>query len=435
MYRQTSKLIIYGAIPQDSILMQMADIYRQADEGRTSDAVMTEEVYTQVRHLLETATKYGFDGNLWQNYLTFLLISTETPFSITCEKKGATEGASVNVFAKNDFDVFRSLFHYDFGPLEKKLGISCFGLLENYHAIDKSEKLFNRNVSDRVRELSPKLAAAESTDEFFDLVTEFYRHYGVGMFGLHKAFRVLSDGEKGVRFHAINNMETVHLSDLVGYERQKAKLIENTKAFVEGRKANNCLLYGDMGTGKSTSIKAIVNEYYDKGLRMIEIYKHQFKDLSDVIAQIKTRNYRFIIYMDDLSFEENETEYKFLKAVIEGGVETRPDNILIYATSNRRHLVKETWNDRSDIDQDLHRSETMEEKLSLVSRFGVTINYSKPTQNEYFDIVDHLAAKNGISMKPDDLHMEAHRWEMSHGGLSGRTAQQFINHLLSAQEG
>lgn len=435
MYRLTSKLIIYGAIPQDSILMQMADIYRRADAGKTSDAALTESVYTQVRRLLETATKYGFDGNLWQNYLTYLLISTETPFSITCEKKGATAGASVNVFAKNDFEVFRNLFHFDFAPLEKKLGISCFGLLESYHAIDKSEKLYNRSVSERVRELSPRLAAAGSADAFFDLVTEFYRHYGVGMFGLHKAFRVLSDGESGVRFHAINNMETVYLSDLVGYERQKAKLVENTKAFVEGRKANNCLLYGDMGTGKSTSIKAIVNEYYDKGLRMIEIYKHQFKDLSDVIAQIKTRNYRFIIYMDDLSFEENETEYKFLKAVIEGGVETRPDNILIYATSNRRHLVKETWNDRSDIDQDLHRSETMEEKLSLVSRFGVTINYSKPTQNEYFDIVDHLAGKNGIRMDKDDLHMEAHRWEMSHGGLSGRTAQQFINHLLSAQKG
>ena len=432
MYRETSKLIIYGAIPKDSILMQMAEIYKQYDDNSTSDAVLMQEVYEQVRRLLGVATEYGFDGNLWQNYLTYLLISTETPFSITCEKRGATKGASVNVFAKNDYEVFQKLFHFDFGPLEKRLGINCFGLLENYHAISKSDAMINRNVSARVRELSPKLAAAGSTDEFFDLVTEFYRHYGVGMFGLHKAFRIISDGENGVRFHGINNMETVHLSDLVGYERQKQKLIENTKAFVEGRKANNCLLYGDMGTGKSTSIKAIVNEYYDKGLRMIEIYKHQFKDLSNVIAQIKTRNYRFIIYMDDLSFEENETEYKFLKAVIEGGVETRPDNILIYATSNRRHLIKESWNDRSDMDQDLHRSETMEEKLSLVSRFGVTINYSKPTQDEYFSIVDHLAAKNGIHMEPDDLHMEAHRWEMGHGGLSGRTAQQFINHLLSA---
>ena len=213
---------------------------------------------------------------------------------------------------------------------------------------------------------------------------------------------------------------------------RKKKLVENTEAFVQGRKANNALLFGDSGTGKSTSIKAIVNEYYDQGLRMIEIYKHQFKDLSTVIADIKNRNYKFIIYMDDLSFEEFEIEYKFLKAVIEGGVETKPDNILIYATSNRRHLIKETWNDRSDMESanGLHRSDTIEEKLSLVNRFGCQINYSKPSQKEYFNIVVNLAKKNGLTMTEEELCAEANKWELSHGGISGRTAQQFINHCL-----
>ena len=221
------------------------------------------------------------------------------------------------------------------------------------------------------------------------------------------------------------------LSDLVGYEIQKKKLVDNTKAFVEGKKANNVLLFGDSGTGKSTSIKAIVNEFYDYGLRMIEIYKHQFKDLSNVIAAVKNRNYKFIIYMDDLSFEEFEIEYKFLKAVIEGGVETKPDNILIYATSNRRHLIKETWSDRNDVEQDngMHRSDTMQEKLSLVNRFGVTINYSKPSQKEYFDIVINLARKAGIQMSDEELKAEANKWELSHGGISGRTAQQFVYYL------
>ena len=219
------------------------------------------------------------------------------------------------------------------------------------------------------------------------------------------------------------------LDDLIGYEIQKKKLVENTEAFVQGRKANNALLFGDSGTGKSTSIKAIVNEYYDQGLRMIEIYKHQFKDLSTVIADIKNRNYKFIIYMDDLSFEEFEIEYKFLKA---GGVETKPDNILIYATSNRRHLIKETWNDRSDMESanGLHRSDTIEEKLSLVNRFGCQINYSKPSQKEYFNIVVNLAKKNGLTMTEEELCAEANKWELSHGGISGRTAQQFINHCL-----
>ena len=226
------------------------------------------------------------------------------------------------------------------------------------------------------------------------------------------------------------------LSDLIGYEIQKQKLIDNTEAFVEGRAANNCLLFGDSGTGKSTSIKAILNEYYDRGLRMIEIYKHQFKDLSNIIAQIKNRNYRFIIYMDDLSFEEFEIEYKFLKAVIEGGMETKPDNVLIYATSNRRHLIRETWSDRSDMSNDeLHRSDTMQEKLSLVARFGVTINYSKPTKKEFNNIVVELAKRYpGIKLTEEELMAKANMWEMSHGGVSGRTAQQFINYLAGKGE-
>ena len=191
------------------------------------------------------------------------------------------------------------------------------------------------------------------------------------------------------------------------------------------------LQFGDAGTGKSTSIKAILNQYYSRGLRMIEVYKHQFKDLSKVISEIKNRNYRFIIYMDDLSFEEFEIEYKYLKAVIEGGLETKPDNVLIYATSNRRHLIRETWSDRSDMSQDeLHRSDTMQEKLSLVARFGVSIGYYKPSQKEYFNIVTTLAKKYPeITLTDEELRAEANKWELSHGGISGRTAQQFINHL------
>ena len=170
---------------------------------------------------------------------------------------------------------------------------------------------------------------------------------------------------------------------------------------------------------------------------MIEIYKHQFEDLSSVIAQVKDRNYKFIIYMDDLSFEEFEIEYKYLKAVIEGGLETKPDNILIYATSNRRHLIRETWSDRSDISKDeLHHSDTMQEKLSLVARFGITINYSAPNQKEYYEIVKGLAKQiNGLSLSEEELCLQANMWEMRHGGRSGRTAQQFINYLAGQVKG
>ena len=426
MYREVAKLIIYGN-HEDTILMKMSDIFKKFDRDEETPDKLISDIYEQIKRILEVATDYGFDKNLWHNYLTFYLITNENPFSLTCEKVGANDG-SVNEFAKNDFKVFMNLFNYDFRPIEAALGINCFSLISDYKAIVKKELMYNKNVSEKVQALSLKLETAKDENDF-------YKAYGVGMFGLNKAFRVIG-GDNGVTFTPINNMDKVMLDDLIGYEIQKKKLVENTEAFVQGRKANNALLFGDSGTGKSTSIKAIVNEYYDQGLRMIEIYKHQFKDLSNVIASIKNRNYKFIIYMDDLSFEEFEIEYKFLKAVIEGGVETKPDNILIYATSNRRHLIKETWNDRNDMESNngLHRSDTIEEKLSLVNRFGCQISYSKPSQKEFFDIVIGLARKNNVKMTDEELMAEANKWELSHGGISGRTAQQFINYCLGGRE-
>ena len=435
MYRDIAKLIMYGDIDEDCILYQMGEIFREFEEGTQSNAVLIRKVYTQIKRLLTVATDFGFDKNLWHNYLAYFLITNENPFSITCEKIGANDG-SVNHFARNDFAAIKNLFEYDFTEIEKSLGIDCFTQISNYHAIEKKELMYNKNVSEKVQALSSRMEQAKDVEGFFTAVTEFYRDYGVGMFGLNKAFRIQDRTDSKLVFLPINNMDKVMLSDLVGYEIQKKKLVDNTRAFVEGKKANNVLLFGDSCTGKSTSIKAIVNEFYAQGLRMIEIYKHQFKDLSNVIAAVKNRNYKFIIYMDDLSFEEFEIEYKFLKAVIEGGVETKPDNILIYATSNRRHLIRETWSDRNDVQQDegMHRSDTMQEKLSLVNRFGVTINYSKPSQKEYFDIVIHLAAKAGIKMSEDELKAEANKWELSHGGISGRTAQQFIYYLQGKED-
>ena len=435
MYRMVSRLVLYRDLGEDSILFRLADIFQEFDSGNYQKAELTTRIYVEIKRLLDLSTSYGFDKNLWHNYLAFILITNENSFSITCEKVGANDG-TVNCFAKGDFKLFQELFWYDFGPIEKALDIDCFRTISNYKAIGKKERMYNKNVSEKVQAISERIELAKDEDEIFTIVTDFYKAYGVGMFGLNKAFRI-RHGEHQVEFNPINNTDKVMLDDLVGYEIQKKKLIENTEAFVQGRKANNVLLFGDSGTGKSTSVKAILNEYYDQGLRMIEIYKHQFQDLSEVIAQIKNRNYRFIIYMDDLSFEEFEIEYKFLKAVIEGGVETKPDNVLIYATSNRRHLIRETWSDRNDVEQGdgMHRSDTMQEKLSLVNRFGVSISFSKPSQKEYFEIVCQLAKREpGITLSDEELCKEANKWELSHGGISGRTAQQFINYLAGRTE-
>ena len=435
MYREIAQLLMYGDPDRQSILYRMGELFRRFEEEDYDSTELTREANALVKQILRVATEYGFDGNLWQDYLTYYLMMDENPFSLTCEKVGAGNG-SVNDLVRSDFRIMQRLFNFDFRPIEEALGIRCFSMICSYRAIQKTELMYNRNVSSKVRMLSQKLAAAADEAEFFDIVTEFYRDYGVGAFGMNKAFRIAEEPDGSVRFLPINNMDAVTLDDLVGYQIQKEKLIHNTEAFVRGRRANNVLLFGDSGTGKSTSIKAIANQYYDQGLRMIEIYKHQFRDLSAVIARIKSRNYRFIIYMDDLSFEEHEIEYKYLKAVIEGGVETRPENVLVYATSNRRHLIRENWSDHNDEDyqNDKHHSDTVEEKLSLVQRFGVTISYMKPNTREYYDIVIQLARRAGITTPDEELMAEANKWELAHGGLSGRTAQQFINYLLATEQ-
>ena len=435
MYRDIAKLVLYRNLGENSILMKLSGIFEDFDRGDCPNAELVARIYDQIKRLLDLATDYGFDTNLWHNYLAFILITNENSFSMTSEKVGANDG-TVNYFAKNDFKIFKKLFDFDFSEIEEALDIDCFTIVNNYKAIGKKERMYNKNVSTKVQDISRAIEGAKDENDIFKIVTDFYKAYGVGMFGLNKAFRIVHPTNGDMQFVPINNTEDVRLDDLIGYEIQKQKIVENTEAFVAGRKANNALLFGDSGTGKSTTIKAIINEYYDQGLRMIEIYKHQFQDLSQVISQIKNRNYRFIIYMDDLSFEEFETENKYLKAVIEGGLEIKPDNVLIYATSNRRHLIRETWTDRTDLENNngMHKSDTMQEKLSLVNRFGVTINYSKPSQKEYFQIVVGLAEKNDIHMTEEELCAEANKWELSHGGISGRTAQQFINYLAGKQE-
>ena len=433
MYRLTAKLIIYRKIDKDSILFHLSDICQRFASGHYDKAAISGDVLAEINRLLDVATHYGFDGNLWHNYLAFLLATTETPFTLVCEKHGDSEG-SVRKFARTDLEVFRELLHYDFKPLEQALGLDCFSVIEDYQAVEKKEQIYNKSVSEKVQELSIAIGQAKDGDDMYRIVTDFYERYGVGMFGLNKAFRVSPNIEvTGQLLESITTTGDMRLADLIGYANQKKRLQDNTEAFVAGRKANNVLLYGDAGTGKSTSIKAILNQYYDQGLRMIEVYKHEFKYLQRIIAQIKNRNYKFIIYMDDLSFEEFEIEYKYLKAVIEGGLEVKPDNVLIYATSNRRHLIRETWNDRPDnVEADMHQNDTVQEKLSLSARFGLSIGYFRPTQQEYFAIVKDLAHRQpAICMTDDELQAGAVQWEMSHSGISGRTAQQYINSLLS----
>lgn len=429
MYRDLSHLIIYSDRSESSILYETGRLFRNYDSGAKDKTALVKDAYNIVRKILDVSTAYAFDDNLWTSYLTYYIINSENSFSASCERRGATEG-SVNKFAKHDFEIFIKLFRYDFTEIEKSLGIDCFTALCNYSAVEKPSLMYNPNVMKRVKELRVQLENAADKQEFFEAVSDFYKSYGAGIFGVNRAFRI-SDREDVLEFEPVKNMDDVVLEDLVGYEVQKQKLLENTEAFVNGKPANNVLLYGDRGTGKSTSIKAIANRFWPDGLRVIQVYRHQMKLLSRIISAIRTRNYRFIIYMDDLSFEDFETEYKYLKAVIEGGLESKAENILIYATSNRRHLIKETWDDRNDMEHtgELHRGDSMEEKLSLADRFGVQIYYGKPSKDEFYRIIDELSVSEGIAMDTEQLHREANAWQIRHGDVSGRCARQFVDHI------
>ena len=415
-----NELILYREAAHKDILGHMTALMEGTEENRP-------DPYETAGALVEFSAAHGFRGNLWHSLLAYVLATNENAFSTACEIRGQVKG-TINELALHDFVIFKEWFDYDLDELDKAAGCSVFRLLTHYESTGTHSKIFNRRIRDNIQSLAEELAEAETTDQWLSIITDFYRRFGVGKFGLHKAFRVERKDEQTV-IVPIKNIEHVYLDDLIGYELQKQKLIENTEAFVEGREANNCLLFGDAGTGKSSSIKAILHKYYDRGLRMIEIYKHQFKDLSEVISQIKSRNYKFIIYMDDLSFEEFEVEYKYLKAVIEGGLEVKPGNVLIYATSNRRHLIRENFSDKEETRVDMHTSDTVQEKLSLSARFGVTIYFGRPEPKEFKLIVTTLAKRAGIDMPEEELLLEANKWELSHGGISGRTAVQFITYL------
>lgn len=435
-------MILYRRQEDNPLMESFCDLYEKAmgayfpHREPAEKKQYLEEAHYCMHGLIELAERYGFCGNLWHDCLALFIVNHENAYSTSCEMRGEVTG-SIREFAMHDFLILRELFSYDIGKLSEALELPMLASLCEYRCAEGNGQIYNRRIRDRIVSLAEALEQSRGIEEFQHHITEFYREFGVGKLGLHKAFRI--QHETGSSHHTqilpITNIAHVHLDDLVGYELAKKKLVENTEAFVSGRKANNCLLFGDAGTGKSTSIKAIVNQYYDRGLRMIEVYKHQFEDLNDLIAQIKNRNYRFIIYMDDLSFEEFEIEYKYLKAVIEGGLEKKPENILIYATSNRRHLVREKFSDKEEREDDLHKNDTVQEKLSLVARFGEKIYFGSPNPAEFKEIVKVLAARYGVRMDEGTLLMEANKWELSHGGLSGRCAQQFIDHLLGVTMG
>ena len=418
------ELIVYRDLEKDDLFREFSSLLLNCGNGNENLKRLQEKYYECLNQLLEFAQGQGCNGNLWQAYLTRRIAGCENAYSKACEINGNASETLCQA-AAHDFKALKELFDVDLHRLQTAFGVEGVDWISHFKGNPPDAK-------EKFQALTLRLLEAEDAKAFQSAVLEFYQTYGVGNLGQHRAFRI-RQAAHGVELVPITDFADVRLSDLTGYEIAKQKLVENTEAFVNGRKANNCLLFGDAGTGKSTSVKAIASQYYNKGLRVVEIYKHQLKLLLDVIGQIKQRRYKFIIYMDDLSFEDFEVEYKYLKAVIEGGLEKKPENVLIYATSNRRHLIRESFSDKPSLSDDLHNNDTVQEKLSLAARFGVQIYFGAPDKKQFGEIVKALAKKHQIPIQEETLLAEAGEWGISHGGRSGRTAQQFIDYLLGKE--
>lgn len=397
-------LIIYKNLSNDSDILKCLSYFDQS---------INENEFVSL--MLALAEKYDLHDHLFKGLLTYLLVHHENVWTMALERKKEIY-PSLKKVVIHDLQNIYYYFHYDLSLNDLYNDVFCH--------FPHTKSIINKEIFEILSNLQQNLSQSTSVEQFYEILYNHYYQYGVGNYGLNKAFRF--QNKKIIPIEHIGNNT---LEQLIGYHSQKERLKANTEAFLLGKKANNVLLYGDSGTGKSSSIKALLNEYYKDGLRMIEVYKHQFIDLPQIINELQNRNYKFIIFMDDLSFEDFEVEYKYLKAVIEGGLEKKPDNILIYATSNRRHLIKETWNDRNH-DQEINNNDAKQEKLSLVSRFGVQIMYIHPDKQNYLNIVDGLAKTYHIDMEKEELHALALQWEIRNGGFSGRTAKQFIHMLL-----
>jgi len=396
-----TNLMVYRQLHADPIVKTMVDLV----EHQQSD-----DVYRLTGQLLEVA-----GGISPGEYLARKLVLDENAFTLAGEQRQAFAYPDL---VEHDLALF-CLLHE---------GIKTWFWEQKENFPEGVYKLLGRTTTDAAYAPLVALLSAKDSTGLRQAIFSQVSLTGTGTLGMAHAF---------VYEHALLPLaatDTIALEDLLGFEKEKEILCRNTEAFLHGKKALNALLYGERGTGKSSTVKALLNQFAQKGLRMVEVYKHQIEDLETIVDLIKNRNYKFVIFMDDLSFEHFEVEYKFLKAFIEGGLEKRPDNILIYATSNRRHLMKETWTDREDKYEDMHESETMQERMSLVDRFGLMIRYFSPEQEEYLNIVRALAKEYEVDASEEELVLGAVQWELKHGGFSGRAARQFVEFMAGRKE-
>jgi hypothetical protein len=420
-YTDLRNLVVFRDLLEDAViqkLIEVSEIERKiasVNKGETRRALE----YTQselANLLIQQAEKQGMSGNILPAYIVHLLA-----------EGGNTAAKTIEAVGEYGNGLLESMDD-DMSILIPYLRVKTSEVLGNdyYYLDDYQPAKIERNKLENY--LQNRLVQLKTTTSMARHLLKHYKKYGSGMLARYTAFRIGTGGT----LIGIADFPVFAWDDLLGYEDQKYKLLTNTQNFMEGRPANNVLLTGARGTGKSTGVKALAAMFAADGLRLIQITRDQLELVAPVLEKLnEIRSKKFILFFDDLSFDEGESSYKYLKSAIDGSVTAQPDNVLIYATSNRRHLLKETWSDRNDaLEAEVYRQDSANESISLSDRFGLILHYSTPSQDEYLQIIDHELRKAGVRLSPEELRLQGIRWEMEHSGRNGRIANQFVKWYL-----
>lgn len=386
-------------------------------QSQPGNTVLIQDDYFKLKAALlaysfDKSEAYQYAKTPWKDWIVAAVIGDDNPLGRLFERGIIQKNHPFRGSMLADFQILTRLYHFDWQTF-----LASTDLDEN--DIFDAVIFFPIPPHDTIA----RAFEAKDIDVIFTAVNHYVHDYGLGIFENNICFKI---DDTGVLV-PIPARIYKSMDDLVGVERQKKELIQNTQSFIDHYTGLNVLLQGDMGTGKSTMIKALLETFKGTKLRMIEFKKDQIGAIPGVIATIKDRPYPFILFVDDLSFDDKEDDFKLFKNILEGSLEDNPQNVLIYATSNKRHLITETMSERTDA---IHQRDVIEEKLSLSSRFGLVIPFTAPNQKEYLSIVHQMAAIAGINIDSKDLDRKAIQWELRHLNRSGRTAEQFINYLL-----
>lgn len=435
------KVVVYRGVLKDPVVKAFLKFLN----GITNENTLSTKVINSIsKHYARFFTKLSSkiassDRNFlrtpWQDYLLNKILSDENPFSLKAEQTDIAQlGASLVLQVEDDLNRLQDLFAIQSEQIRTIL--QRIGWEKNWPGWEEIEQPNSSLKADIDCRYSIKNQFNEALKwkSLVNELSDFYYQNGAGNFSMFKAFHWQST-ENGGKLQGISSPDPVKMDDLVGFKDQKDWLIRNTSYFLAGHPANNVFVYGDRGTGKSSSIKALLNYFSNDLLRIVEVSRDNLNDLPKVMQLLKNRKLFFIIFVDDLSFEEEETEYKTLKAILEGSLETRPSNVLIYATSNRRHLIREFFSDRKNFENEEVRSQdTLQEKVSLADRFGIQLAFVAPDQKQYLEIVHSICKKRSLKIPKEILERRALEWAQLYNARSGRTARQFMDFLTAEMQ-